>query len=62
MIQNGENEMRMDSELTFRISAGLIFFALTMLRVYYTMVVTQLSSSYSINRLGTPRAFLGWLF
>lgn len=52
----------MDSELAFRISAGLIFFALTMIRVYYTMVVTRLSSSYSINRLGKPRAFLGWLF
>lgn len=52
----------MDSELAFRVSAGLIFFALAMIRVYYTMVVTRLSSSYSINRLGTPGAFLGWLF
>ncbi len=52
----------MDSEFTFRISAGLIFFALTVIRVYYTVVITQLSSSYSIGRLGTPRAFLGWFF
>ncbi len=52
----------MDSELTFRISAGLIFFALTVIRIYYTMIITRLRSSYSISRLGTPRTFLGLLF
>ena len=52
----------MDSDLIFRISAGAIFFALTVIRIYYTMIVTQLRSSYSISRLGTPRAFLGWFF
>ena len=52
----------MSSELDFRISAGLIFFALTIIRVYYTIVVTRLRTSYSISQLGTPRAFLGWSF
>lgn len=52
----------MDSELIFRISAGLIFSVLTVIRIYYTMIVTQLRSSYSISPLGTPRAILGWLF
>lgn len=52
----------MDSELIFRISAGLIFSVLTLIRIYYTMVVTQWRSSYSISRLGTPREFLGWFF
>lgn len=52
----------MSNELAFRISAGLIFFVLTIIRIYYTMVVTRLRSSYSISRLGTPREFLGWFF
>src|SRR5574341_393392 len=50
----------MDSELIFRISAGLIFFALTVIRIYYTVVVVRSASSFSINRLGSPRSFLAW--
>ncbi|HEX9388479.1 MAG TPA: isoprenylcysteine carboxylmethyltransferase family protein [Anaerolineales bacterium] len=52
----------MDRELTFRISAGLIFFALTMIRIYYMLVVGRLSNSLSIGGLGTPRAVVGLLF
>jgi protein-S-isoprenylcysteine O-methyltransferase Ste14 len=52
----------MDNELTFRISAGLVFCVLTIIRIYYTMIVTRIRSSYSISRLGTPRALLGLLF
>src|SRR5574341_894877 len=54
--------MPMQSDSPFRISAGLIFLALTVIRVYYTMIVTPLRSSYSISRLGSPRAFWGLLF
>lgn len=52
----------MDRELNFRICAGLIFFALTVIRVYYTIIVTPWRTSYATSRLGTPRVLLGWLF
>ncbi len=60
MIERCEKEMQMDRELTFRISAGLIFFALTIIRIYYTVVAVRSGSSFSISRLGKPRAFLAW--
>ena len=52
----------MTRELIFRITGGLIFLALTVIRVYYTMIVNQSRSSYSISRLGSPRAFWGLFF
>jgi len=55
-----EKELQMESEITFRISAGLIFFALTVIRIYYAIVAVRSGSSFSIRRLGSPRAFLAW--
>ncbi len=52
--------MQLGNELIFRISAGLIFCALTMIRIYYTVVVLRSGGSFSISRLGSPRAFLAW--
>src|SRR6266545_5157846 len=50
----------MGDELIFRISAGLILLALTVIRIYYTLVAVRSGSSFSISRLGSPRAFLAW--
>lgn len=50
----------MGNELILRISAGLIFFVLTAIRVYYTVAAIKSGSSFSVSRLDTPRAFLGW--
>ena len=61
-VVSREKEAQMDSDIIFRISVGLIFLALTIIRVYYTMIVTQLRSSYSLSRLGSSRALWGLLF
>src|SRR6266508_723751 len=53
-------ELQMGDELIFRISAGLILLALTVIRIYYTLVAVRSGSSFSISRLGSPRAFLAW--
>ena len=52
----------MHREVMFRVSASIIFLALTVIRVYYTMIFTQWRSSYSMSRLDSPRASWGLFF
>ena len=52
--------MQISNEPTFRLSAGIIFLMLTVIRIYYTAVAFRSGSSFSIRRLGSTGAFLGW--
>ena len=52
----------MDNELVFRINLGAIFFLLSSIRLYYTVVALKSGSSFSVRRLGSAWAFLLYVF